>query len=286
LEGTNLKLSHPKVKLDAKRYGPFKVIEEISPVVFRLELPPHWKIHNVFHVSLLTRYNETEEHRRNFAQPAPELIEGEEEYEVEQVLNSRRFGRAKKLQYLLRWKGYSRAHDSWQDATEIHAPDLVKEYHQRKPAAVRAVTLKGQQEWDGGNPMFQNSLTDIYDSEDDTVILFAEERLDRQAQAFNHNAWMEAQLNASPLATPTMAQPLPSKEDSTKRVVAHPPKKGGDVTVLRPHRSGRPARPSTSSSNTSSSSASQSTLQAVTPDTLDRRTTRVLAAHRAAPVLT
>jgi hypothetical protein len=83
LEGTNLKLSHPKAKLDAKRYGPFKVTEEISPVVFRLELPPHWKIHNVFHVSLLTCYNETEEHGRNFTQPAPELIEGEEEYEVE-----------------------------------------------------------------------------------------------------------------------------------------------------------------------------------------------------------
>jgi hypothetical protein len=41
LEGTNLKLSHPKVKLDAKRYGPFKVIEEILPVVFWLELPQH-----------------------------------------------------------------------------------------------------------------------------------------------------------------------------------------------------------------------------------------------------
>jgi hypothetical protein len=38
LEGTNLKLSHPKAKLDAKRYGPFKVIEEILPVIFWLEL--------------------------------------------------------------------------------------------------------------------------------------------------------------------------------------------------------------------------------------------------------
>jgi Chromo (CHRromatin Organisation MOdifier) domain len=198
------------------------------------------------------------------------------------VLNSRCFGRAKKLQYLLQWKGYSHAHDSWQDATEIHTPDLVKEYHQRKPAAVRAVTLKGQQEWDGGNPMFQNSLTEIYNSEDDMVILFAEERLNKHVQAFNNDAWMEAQLNASPLATPTMAQPPPSKEDSTKRVVAHPPKKGGDVTVLQPHRSGWPAQPNTSSSNTSSSSASQSTLQAVAPDTLDWRTAQVLATRRAA----
>jgi hypothetical protein len=71
-------------------------------------------------------------------------------------------------------------HDSWQDTTEIHTPDLVKEYRQRKPAAIQAVMLKGQQEWDGENPMFQNSLTDIYDSEDDMVILFAEEWLNQQ----------------------------------------------------------------------------------------------------------
>jgi hypothetical protein len=89
LEGTNLKLLHPKAKLDAKWYGPFKVIEEISLVVFRLELPLQWKIHNVFHMSLLMRYNETEEHRCSFAQPPPELIEGEEEYKVKQVLNLR-----------------------------------------------------------------------------------------------------------------------------------------------------------------------------------------------------
>jgi hypothetical protein len=54
------------------------------------------------------------------------------------------------------------------------------------------------------------------------------------------------------------------------------------VTVLRPHRSGRPAWPSNSSSNTSSSSASQSALQAVAPDTPDRWTAWILAARRAA----
>jgi hypothetical protein len=52
--------------------------------------------------------------------------------------------------------------------------------------------------------------------------------------------------------------------------------------VLRPHHSGQPTRPSTSSSNTSSSSASQSALQAVAPDTPDRRTAQVLVARWAA----
>jgi Chromo (CHRromatin Organisation MOdifier) domain len=136
LEGTNLKRTHPKAKLDAKRYGPFTITKKVSPIVFKLRLPPHWCIHDIFYASLLTPYKEIEEHGRNFAQLAPELIEGEEEYKVEQVLDSRRWGRGKKLQYLLRWKGYSHAHDSWQDATDVHAPDLVAEYHRKKPSGI------------------------------------------------------------------------------------------------------------------------------------------------------
>jgi Chromo (CHRromatin Organisation MOdifier) domain len=143
LEGANLKLTHPKAKLDAKRYGLFLITKEISPVVFQLALPPQWRIHNVFHTLLLTPYKETEEHGENFVQPPPELIEGQEEYKVEQVVNSRQLGRAWKLQYLLRWKGYSHAHDSWQDATEVHAPKLIKEYYVRKKSAIRTISIKG-----------------------------------------------------------------------------------------------------------------------------------------------
>jgi Chromo (CHRromatin Organisation MOdifier) domain len=136
LEGVNLKLTHPKAKLDAKRYGPFCITKEVSPVVFQLALPLQWRIHNVFHTSLLTPYKEMKEHGDNFMQPPPELIKGQEEYEVEQIMNLRCTGRTKKLQYLLQWKGYSHAHDSWQNTTEVHAPELVKEYHNRKWGAI------------------------------------------------------------------------------------------------------------------------------------------------------
>jgi Chromo (CHRromatin Organisation MOdifier) domain len=96
----------------------------------------------VFHASLLTPYKETEKYGDNFAQPPPELIDGQEKYEVEQIINSRRIGHAQKLQYLLRWKGYSCTHDSWQDATEVHAPELVKEYQARKWSAVCTARIK------------------------------------------------------------------------------------------------------------------------------------------------
>jgi hypothetical protein len=101
LESTNLKLSHLTAKLSVRHSGPFKVIKVISPVVYCLELPLHWKIFNVFHVSLLTPYKETEEHGENFPEPPPDLIKDKPEYEVEEVLASRRHGRWKKLQYLL-----------------------------------------------------------------------------------------------------------------------------------------------------------------------------------------
>jgi Chromo (CHRromatin Organisation MOdifier) domain len=239
LEGTNLKLTHPKAKLDAKHYGPFTITEEISLVVYHVELPQQWKIHNVFHTSLLTPYKETEEHGINYAQPPPELVEGEEEYEVEQVLNSRRTGCTKKLQYLLRWKGYSRAHDSWQDATEVHAPELVAKYLAWKPSAVRTATIKGHV-GDQGNPIFMNSLHTPY-GEDDKVLLFANERHNAREVFCNH-MWMEAQLQ-SPSSTSTTSPTTPQfGEALTKRVVAHPPKEGGDVTVPR-RCAGRPNRP-------------------------------------------
>ena len=72
------------------------------------------------------------EHGINFHEPPLELIEGEEEYEVEQVLNLRRHRKKKQLQFLILWKGYSAAHDSWEDAEGVHTPELIKEYFQRK----------------------------------------------------------------------------------------------------------------------------------------------------------
>ena len=142
LEGTNLKSTHPCTKLAAQRWGPFTIIQVLpSGINFRLELPVQWKIHLVFHASLLTPYKETEEHGRNFEQPPPDLIEGEPEYKVEQIISSRRVGHKKKvLQYLLRWKGYSQAHDSWEPAKQVYAPELVKEFYDKNPLAIRTVS--------------------------------------------------------------------------------------------------------------------------------------------------
>jgi len=113
LEGTNLRLpSNITTKLAPRRYGPFMVAAKISNVAYKLSLPPTWKIHDVFHASLLMPYKETDQHGPNFIEPPPDIIEGKEEWEVEQIIKERTYGRWKKKQYLVRWKGYSPAHDS------------------------------------------------------------------------------------------------------------------------------------------------------------------------------
>src|SRR6266478_2719921 len=54
LDVSHLKLPHQKAKLTPKHLGPFKIVQEISLVAYQLELPPNWRIHDVFHTSLLT----------------------------------------------------------------------------------------------------------------------------------------------------------------------------------------------------------------------------------------
>ena len=97
-------------------------------MVYRLELPPSWKIFGTFHASLLSPYCEIDEHGVNFLEPPPDVIGGEEEYKVEQVLGQCTYGQWKKKQYLIKWKGYSTAHNSWEPAKNVHALELVKRY--------------------------------------------------------------------------------------------------------------------------------------------------------------
>ena len=89
LEGKNLRLCYPTKKLTPKREGPFKISQVISPLAYHLRLLLTWKIHDIFHASLLSTYQETAKHRLNFINPPPEEIEGEEEYEIAEILSHR-----------------------------------------------------------------------------------------------------------------------------------------------------------------------------------------------------
>jgi hypothetical protein len=135
LEGKNLCINQPPAKLAPRRHGPFKIIQVMSAVNYRLELPTQWSIHPVFHIDLLTPYKETIMHGPNFTRPAPELIDGEEEYSVEKILDSWRFGRRRCLQYLVKWEGYPDLDNMWVNKDDVFTEDKVWEFKASNPKA-------------------------------------------------------------------------------------------------------------------------------------------------------
>ena len=127
LEATNLRLSYPSRKLAPKHHGPFEIAQVLSPLSYRLRLPPAWKIHNVFHASLLSSYRQTEAHGPSFAKPPPDLIGNEEEYEVNHIVSHK--GSPGRRLYLTAWKGYPSSENTWEPESNLrHSPLILSEY--------------------------------------------------------------------------------------------------------------------------------------------------------------
>ena len=105
LDARNLHVQAPSKKLSPWRYGPFKVTQQVSQVPYRIKHPPSMKIHNIFHVNLLISYKKTEAYRETFPQPPPELIDGQKEYKVKEIITDHYNKRKWKRQYLVKWVG-------------------------------------------------------------------------------------------------------------------------------------------------------------------------------------
>jgi hypothetical protein len=140
----NIATTRPCAKLDYKCLGPFKIAKLVGLVACWLELPPQFKIHDVFHVSLLEPYHETHIPERHREPPARVEIEGQEEFEIQEVLDSKKT--RGKLMYLVFWRGYPLSKATWELAENlVHAQDLVNQFHQwypNKPAPSRRCRFK------------------------------------------------------------------------------------------------------------------------------------------------
>jgi len=94
-----------------------------------LELPTTWKIHPVFHVSLLKKWipNFTEFPDRQPTLPPPVQIEGQQEYKVERILDERIRRNHKK--YLVKWNGYEEYDATWEPLSNLKNPqEVIKDY--------------------------------------------------------------------------------------------------------------------------------------------------------------
>jgi len=127
LNGRNLSLSYNKM-ITTKREGPFEVLEVLSPVNYRLRLPIKWKLYDTFHASLLTPYKENDVHGPNYTRPPPDLIDGEEEWEIEHII---RHSGTKNHRYQVKWKGFQEY--TWEPEENLeHAPEILTDYWKRQ----------------------------------------------------------------------------------------------------------------------------------------------------------
>ena len=111
LDSRNMKTQYNKT-MKPKWEGPFIVTEVLGPVTYRLQLPSSWRIHNVFHATLLQSYKENDIYGSNFPELPTELKNKEEVYEVDSIINHQKWGRG--YQYYVKWKGYPISKALWE----------------------------------------------------------------------------------------------------------------------------------------------------------------------------
>ena len=109
-------------KLDHLWSGPFTVTEKVGQTSYRLALPQDMRLHNVFHVSLLKDYKESEEFNPRARPRSTTYVPKQAEshwYIVEKFVDSKQQKIGKNLvqMYKVQWKNYPASENTWERCT-------------------------------------------------------------------------------------------------------------------------------------------------------------------------
>ena len=161
LNGKYIRTRRAAKKLDAKLFGPFKVKKLVGPVgqSVELELPSPWRVHNVFHTSLVEPYRSSGRALRSEPIAVTDTgyldrlavthdvgydVEGNqvlEDFEVEEIMGSHYNAESNKILYLIKWKGYLEESE-WTEEPLEHLPRaLVRVFHASHPGAAMDARL-------------------------------------------------------------------------------------------------------------------------------------------------
>ena len=126
-------------KLSHRWLGPLKILQQISTHAYRVDLLEEYaRVHDVFHVHRLEPYKESERYLRDQGPPPPINVEGEDEWEVECIVDSRWFGRKgeKQLKFLVKWVGYVKP--TWQPHQDLkHSQEALEDFYAKFPSKPR-----------------------------------------------------------------------------------------------------------------------------------------------------
>jgi hypothetical protein len=145
LSGKNIRTRRPCKKLDHKLHGPFEITEVISETAMRLNLPVKWKIHKVFHVSLLEPFIQgNREVNLEKVLDAADPIEADDEYHVEEVMGS--VEKKGKVSYLVKWRGFPAKKDwtreNYENFYSVGAKEELRKFHSKNPESPRDPAFK------------------------------------------------------------------------------------------------------------------------------------------------
>jgi len=113
-------------KLTKRFVGLYKIKKIVSLNRVKLELPSTVRIHPVVNVSRIQCYIGQVEGQKK-EQSAPVIIEGEEEWEIEKILNKWQI--RGKDKYLVHWKGFTAELDTWERRENLeNAKEAIKEF--------------------------------------------------------------------------------------------------------------------------------------------------------------
>ena len=145
LNGRNIKTRRPSRKLDHKLHGPFRIEEVVSNTAIRLSLPKTWKIHKVFHVSLVEPFIQgNREINMDEVLKNSDPIETEEEYDVDDVMDSIEKKNGQVL-YLVKWKGWPNKKDwtrePFENFNSLGSRDVLRRFHNDHPSVPKDTRL-------------------------------------------------------------------------------------------------------------------------------------------------
>ena len=127
----------------------FKILQRIENLVYRLEIPNHWRIHFVFIIVQLKSVFDSnlDFYSRQRTKPSSvhvkKNIDAIKSYVIEKIIKIRTSVRDK--EYLIRWKKYGPENDAWRNLSKMNnVLNLVKKYEKRHSNHFPSASLKDQ----------------------------------------------------------------------------------------------------------------------------------------------